>query len=132
MPSGPALPPTSDMMVSLLASILCHPFCSTGLLLDLCENAVHIVILYGTSSIYKRKPSCFLYLLFKNDLAGVGAWVVRSVERLNSRLLTSVQIFQFVRSSPTSGSASTVQSLLGILALPLSLPLPTLSLKIGK
>ena len=56
--------------------------------------------------------------------------------RLSSWLLISAQVIisQVVRSSPTSGSELTVWSLLGILSLPLSLPLPhsrVLSLKIN-
>ena len=55
---------------------------------------------------------------------------------LNVRFLISSQamISWFVRSSPTLGSALTVWRLLGILSLPLSLPLPTffISPKINK
>ena len=71
--------------LDIVPSILLHWLTSRSL-----RKCMHIVILSGTSSIYKRKPSYLLYLLFKNVLTGVGAWVVRSVERLNSRLLTSV------------------------------------------
>ena len=44
-----------------------------------------------------------------------GAWVAQSVERLSA----PVMISQFLTSSPTLGSALTVQSLLGILSLSL-------------
>ena len=49
------------------------------------------------------------------------AWVAQSVKRLTSG---QVMISRFMASSTTSGSTLTTQSLLGILSLPLSLPLP--------
>ena len=61
--------------------------------------------------------------------AGVPGWL----SRLSIRLLILVQVMisWFVGSCPTLGSALTVWSLLGILCLPLSLPL-LCSLKINK
>ena len=55
----------------------------------------------------------------------LGAGVAQSVKRLS---LAQVMISRFVSSSPTSGCVPTAQSLepLGILCLPLSLPLPCL------
>ena len=65
------------------------------------------------------------------------------LSQLSIQLLISAQVMisQLVSSSPASGSALAVQGLLGILSLPLSLPLPCLgaqawvharSLKINK
>ena len=55
-----------------------------------------------------------------------GAWVAQSVKHLT---LARVMISRFVSSSPTSGSALAVRSLLGIPSLSLSLcPSPTLFL----
>ena len=50
-----------------------------------------------------------------------GTWVAQLVGRLT---LAQVMISWFMGSSPASGFALTAQSLLGILRLPLSLPLP--------
>ena len=50
-----------------------------------------------------------------------GAWVALSVKRLTS---AQVMISQSMSSSPASGSVLTAWSLLHILCLPLSLPLP--------
>ena len=52
-----------------------------------------------------------------------GAWVAQSVKLPTS---APVMISRFVSSSPVLGSVLTVRSLLGILSLPLSLPLPWL------
>ena len=48
------------------------------------------------------------------------------LSRLSVRFLISAQVMisPFMKSSPTAGSGLTAQSLLGILSLPLSLPLP--------
>lgn len=52
---------------------------------------------------------------------GVGAWVIQSVNHLiSAQVMTS----WFKCSSPASGSLLSVQSLLWILCLPHSLPLP--------
>ena len=48
-------------------------------------------------------------------------WVAQSVEHLTS---AQIMISQFLGSSPTLDSVLTVQSLLWILCLPVSLPLP--------
>ena len=59
-----------------------------------------------------------------------GAWVARSVKRLSS---AQVIISLFGSSSPPSGSALTVRSLLGVLSLSLSLcPCPALSLSLKR
>ena len=52
-----------------------------------------------------------------------GAWVVQSVKRL---AWAQVMILRFVSSSPATGSVLTAWSLLRILCLRLSLPLPHL------
>ena len=62
---------------------------------------------------------------FKSALTlGATGWL----SQLSVQLLISAQvmILWFVSSSPASGSSPTAQSLLGILSLPLSLPLPCL------
>ena len=61
-----------------------------------------------------------------------GAWVVPVGEVSYLTLdFGSGHEFKFMRSNPESGSVLTVQSLLGILCLPLSLSVPP-SLKINK
>ena len=59
-----------------------------------------------------------------NRCDGVPGWL----SLLSIRLLVSIQVMisQSVRLSPVPGSVLTAQSLLGILSLPLSLPLPLL------
>ena len=51
---------------------------------------------------------------------GAPGWL----SRLSVQLLAQVMILRFVRPSPASGSVLTAWSLLGILSLPCSLPLP--------
>ena len=55
-------------------------------------------------------------------MKGTPGWL----SRLSGRLLVSAQVMisRFLSLSPTSGSALTMWSLLGILSLPLSAPLP--------
>ena len=64
----------------------------------------------------------------KERALGAPGWL----SRLSIQLLISshVMISQFTSSSSTSGSVLTAGSLLGILCLPLSLPLPYLSLSL--
>ena len=60
------------------------------------------------------------------------AWVAQSVEPTRLLVLAGVMISQFHESEP-SASALAVQSLLGILSLPLSAPPPlALSLSLSK
>ena len=75
----------------------------------------------------------------RNETYGAPAWL--SWSSIWLLISAQVMIWWFVRSSPTSGSVLTVQSLLGILPLPLSAPLllvctrahtHSLSLKINK
>ena len=68
----------------------------------------------------------------KNTVIGAPWWLSQLSIRL--LILAQVEISRFVSLSPTSGSVQIAQSLLGILSLPLSLPLPclySLSLKIN-
>ena len=64
-----------------------------------------------------------------NDVIGALGWL----SQLNIWLLTLAQVMisWFMSSSPTSGSSLTAQSLLGILSLPLSVPLPLLVLTLS-
>ena len=58
----------------------------------------------------------------QSKFISLSAWVTQPVKRPTA---AQIMISWFMSSSPTSGSALTVQSLLGILSPPLSLPLPT-------
>ena len=60
-------------------------------------------------------------LTWEKVLTVRGVWVAQSGKTLTS---AQVVISRFMSSSPTSGSARTERSLLGILSLPLSLLLP--------
>ena len=72
----------------------------------------------GQQSVARREKSLTFFL--KCITISGDAWVARSTKRPT---LDLVVISRLVRSSPTSGSALTAWSLLGILFLPLSLPL---------
>ena len=64
-----------------------------------------------------------------------GSWVAQSVKGPTPDFGSGHDLTQFMSLSPTLGSALSVQSLLGILSLPLSLPLPcscSHALKINK
>ena len=73
-----------------------------------------MVCLYGLA------PAC------DGELENYPVWGTRVAQLVKRGLLISarVMISQFVRVSPVSGSALRMRSLLGILSLPLSLPLP--------
>ena len=93
----------------------CFGFCVS---LSLCPSPIRALSLSAFQKWIKWK-SPVVKITLKNSLRG--AWVAQSVERPTS---ARVMISRFVSSSPVSGSGLMAWSLLPILCLPLSLPLP--------
>ena len=93
--------------------------CNVVQWLNICSDIIHVAK-RCTQSKY----------LSKDEWNGVPGWL----HQLGVQLLVSAQVMvlRFVSSSPTWGSVLTVWSLLGILSLPVSLPLPALCLKINR
>ena len=83
---------------------------------------LHINFLFPSGSFQPVQKHAVNSLILKQIIIGAPGWL----SWLRVRLLVWAQgmISRFVRLSPMSGSVLTVQSLLGILCLPLSLPLP--------
>ena len=70
-----------------------------------------------------RQPKMWMPRISLKEAMHRGAWVAQQVERLTLGYGSGYDL-SVVNSSPTSGSALTMQSLLRILSVPLSLPLP--------